>query len=83
MRHRAFPRPFRDRFRSRDGLSCLLSLVPGDEAAPAPEPEDVLSRAEELGFPAASLLPAHEIESMMRDAILRGTPLESVSISPG
>ena len=42
----------------------------------------MLARAEALGFPAASLLPAHEIESMMQDAILRAAPLVSVSLSP-
>jgi len=78
--------PFRDHAlsiaASRDGLSCLLSFVPGDEAAPAPDPQDVLSRADKLGFAPASLLPAHEIESIMQDAVLRAAPLESVSISP-
>ncbi|MGA2640203.1 MAG: flagellar assembly protein A [Spirochaetia bacterium] len=78
--------PFRDHSitvtRSRDGLSCLLSFAPGDEAAPPPDPKEVLSRTAALGFGAASLLPVHEIESMMQDAILRGAPLESASLSP-
>jgi len=78
--------PFRDHaitvFRSRDGLSCLLSFVPGDQGAPAPDPQEVLSRAGALGFAADSLLPMHEIESMMQDAALRGAPLDAVSLSP-
>jgi uncharacterized protein (DUF342 family) len=78
--------PFRDHSvtvaATRDGLSCVLSLVPGDEVAPAPDPQEVLSLAEALGFPADSLLPAHEIESLMQDAIRRAAPLVSVSLSP-
>ncbi len=35
---------------SDDGLSCLLTFVPGDELAPAPEPGQVLTLAAELGF---------------------------------
>jgi len=78
--------PFRDHSivvaASRDGLSCLLSFVPGDAEAPAPDPKEVLSRADKVGFAPSSLLPAHEIESMMQDAILRASPLVSVSMSP-
>ncbi|MGO9310473.1 MAG: FapA family protein [Spirochaetia bacterium] len=78
--------PFRDHsltvVRSKDGMSCLLSFVPGDEIAPAPDTKEVLSRAAALGFGAASLLPAHEIESMMQDCILRGAPLEGASLTP-
>jgi hypothetical protein len=78
--------PFRDHsvmaFRSRDGMSCLLSFVPGDEAAPPPDAEEVLSRAAALGFAAATLLPVHEIESMMQDSILRGASLDAASLSP-
>ncbi len=78
--------PFRDHSltvaASRDGLSCLLSFSPGDKEAPAPDAQDVLSRAEKLGFAPSSLLPAHEIESIMQDAILGAAPLDSVSISP-
>jgi hypothetical protein len=78
--------PFRDHSvaltKSRDGMTCLLSFVPGDPAAPAADPQEVLSRAAALGFAEASLLPAHEIESMMQDAVLRGVPLEAASLSP-
>jgi hypothetical protein len=77
--------PFRDHSItvtvSRDGMSCLLSFVPGDESAPPPETREVLSRAAALGF-ADALLPVHEIESMMQDAILRGAPLAAAPLSP-
>jgi uncharacterized protein (DUF342 family) len=78
--------PFRDHeitvTRSRDGMTCLFSFVPGDAAAPPPDPRDVLSRAAALGFAEASLLPVHEIESLMQDAALGGKPLEGASLSP-
>jgi uncharacterized protein (DUF342 family) len=78
--------PFRDHdltvTRSRDGATCLLSFVPGDEAAPPPDPQEVLSRAAALGFADSSLLPVHEIESLMQDAILRRAPLNAASLSP-
>ncbi len=78
--------PFRDHLvtvrRSWDGTSCLLSFARGDEKAPAPETAEVLSRAAALGFDAASLLPELEIESLLQDAILRGTPLDAASLSP-
>ena len=78
--------PFRDHSivltKSRDGTTCLLSFTPGDAAAPGPDPRDVLSRAAALGFAEPALLPVHEIESMMQDAVLRGVPLEGASLSP-
>jgi uncharacterized protein (DUF342 family) len=78
--------PFRDHAiavtRSRDGMTCLLSFVPGDAAAPPPDPQEVLSRAAALGFAEPSLLPLHEIESLMQDAVLRGAPLQGASLSP-
>ena len=67
---------------SRDGLSCFLTVVPGDEGAPAPDPGQVLALAAELGFPAPSLLPEHEIETLMQDAVLRRAELRAVSITP-
>jgi uncharacterized protein len=67
---------------SRDGLSCLLSFMPGDEKAPDPDPREVLARAVELGFPGSSLLPAPEIETLMKDAVLRRSELRAISLSP-
>ncbi|HTZ51132.1 MAG TPA: flagellar assembly protein A, partial [Spirochaetia bacterium] len=78
--------PFRDHVvrvaASRDGLTCLLSFAPGDAEAPAPDPKDILSRAAELGFPDSSLIPAHEVETLLQDAVLRGAELKSVSLTP-
>jgi uncharacterized protein (DUF342 family) len=67
---------------ARDGTTCLLTFRPGDAAAPAPDMDELLDRAAKLGFSTAVLLPAHEIEALLQDAILRGAPLESVSLSP-
>jgi uncharacterized protein (DUF342 family) len=78
--------PFRDHSlevsASADGLTCLLTFRPGDEAAPAPDMNDLLERAAGKGFTSEDLLPAHEIEAMLQDAILRGTPIESVALTP-
>ncbi len=78
--------PFRDHSlevsASPDGLTCLLKFHPGDEMAPPPETKEILSQAARLGFPASSLLPDHEIEALVQDAVLRGTPLDAVSLSP-
>ena len=67
---------------SDDGLSCLLTFVPGDEQAPSADPGQVLALAEELGFPATSLLPKHEIETLLRDAVRRRAELPGVSLTP-
>jgi len=78
--------PFRDHVlrvaASTDGLTCLLSFAPGDAQAPAPDPEEVLSKAAELGFPGTSLIPAHEIETLLQDSVLRRAELKSVSLTP-
>ena len=44
--------------KSADGLTCLLSLEPGDAGAPPPDPSEILARAEALGCEKHSLLPA-------------------------
>jgi uncharacterized protein (DUF342 family) len=78
--------PFRDHSisvaKSRDGLTCLLAFIPGDAVAPRPDPQEVLSQAAALGFDESALLPVHEIESLMQDAVLRGQPLTGASLSP-
>ncbi len=78
--------PFRDHAvvvaASKDNLTCLLSLVPGDPAAPRPDAADVLARAQTLGFAGTDLLAADEIDAMLRDAISRRAPLTAVSITP-
>ncbi len=78
--------PFRDHSirvtASRDGSSCLLTFVPGDAQAPAPDLQQVMELAAELGFSGRSLLPEHEIETLMQDAVLRRAELTSVSLTP-
>ncbi|HUJ76980.1 MAG TPA: flagellar assembly protein A, partial [bacterium] len=78
--------PFRDHVvqvtASRDGLTCLLSFVPGDAAAPAPDPKEILSRASDLGFPDSALIPPHEIETLIQDAVLRRAELRAASLTP-
>jgi uncharacterized protein (DUF342 family) len=78
--------PFRDHSvivaASRDALTCLLSLAPGDSAAPLPDAADILSRAQKLGFAETALLTADEIDAIVRDAVARSTPLTAVSITP-
>ncbi len=67
---------------SRDSLTCLLSLVPGDPAAPRPDPAEIIARAQKLGFAPAALLSPAEIDALLREAIAHATPLTAVSISP-
>ena len=78
--------PFRDHSlevaASPDGLTCYLSVTPGDSASPQPESADVFAQAQKLGFSPAALLPAVEIEAMVRRAIARKTPLVRASITP-
>ena len=78
--------PFRDHSvvvaASRDSLTCLLSLVPGNPAAPRPDAAEILARAQKLGFAATVLLTTEEIDAMLRDAISHSKPLTAVSISP-
>ena len=65
-----------------DHLTCLLTFVPGDPAAPAPDVEDLLGRAQKMGFAASSLMTAPEIEAMIGQAIDRQIPLEKRPITP-
>ena len=78
--------PFRDHAvlvaASKDNLTCLLSLVPGDTAAPRPDAAEILSRAQKLGFAEQDLLSVDEIDAMLRDALARRTPLTAVSVTP-
>ncbi|MGA2973813.1 MAG: flagellar assembly protein A [Spirochaetia bacterium] len=78
--------PFRDHSMevtaSRDGLSCLFSFMPGDPAAPAPDPAEILARAGKLGFNAQSLLPEAEIASMLRQAVARAAPIARAFLTP-
>jgi uncharacterized protein (DUF342 family) len=78
--------PFRDHSlqvaASPDGLTCYLSVTPGDSAAPQPDSAEVFEQAQKLGFDPATLLPAVEIEAMIRRAIARKTPLVRASITP-
>jgi uncharacterized protein len=67
---------------SSDGLTCYLSVTPGDPAAPQPQSDDILARAQKLGFNPQALLPAAEIEGLIRRAIARKTPLVRASITP-
>jgi uncharacterized protein len=67
---------------SSDGLTCLLSVTPGDAAAPQPDIEEVFARASKLGFGPQALLPRPEIEAMVRRAIARKAPLLRASITP-
>jgi uncharacterized protein (DUF342 family) len=67
---------------SPDGLTCLLSFVPGDAAAPAPDAREVLSRAGALGFAAASLLPAEDIDAILKEAIARSRAIDAVPLTP-
>jgi len=78
--------PFRDHAvevaASPDGLTCLLSVTPGDPAAPQPEAAEILERALKLGFMPQSLLAAAEVGTLVREAIARNTPLARASITP-
>jgi uncharacterized protein len=65
-----------------DRLTCLLSFTPGDPAAPAPDVEEILSRAQKMGFTAGSLMAAPEIEAMIARAIEKQIPLEKTPITP-
>jgi uncharacterized protein len=78
--------PFRDHsldvVASPDGLACLLSFVPGDPAAPAPDVEEILFRAQKMSFSPEALLPADQIEGLLRGAIASKTPISRKSITP-
>jgi uncharacterized protein (DUF342 family) len=78
--------PFRDHAlevtASTDGLTCFLSVTPGDPGAPQPESADIMARALKLGFGPPALLPTEEIEAMVRRALARKTPLVRASITP-
>jgi uncharacterized protein len=78
--------PFRDHAveltASSDGLTCYLSVTPGDPVAPLPQGADILAQAMKLGFGAPALLPEAEIEAMVRRAVARKTPLVRASITP-
>jgi hypothetical protein len=78
--------PFRDHafelVASADRLTCLLSFVPGDPSVPVPEVDEILDRAQKLGFPPTSLISEDQIEGLLKDAIARGRPLSQKSITP-
>jgi uncharacterized protein len=78
--------PFRDHAlevsASVDGLTCYLSVTPGDPGAPQPDGSEALAQALKLGFGPQALLPAAEIEALVRRAIARKTPLVRASITP-
>jgi len=65
-----------------DRLTCLLTFTPGDPAAPAPDVEELLARAQKMGFDAASLMGAPEIQAMIAQAIEKQMPLEKRPITP-
>jgi len=78
--------PFRDHrielSASADSLSCILSLQPGDPGAPAPDPAEILARAEKLGFDGQSLLTAGELAALLCDSLARKVALAGVPITP-
>jgi uncharacterized protein (DUF342 family) len=78
--------PFRDHrielSASADSLSCILSLQPGDPGAPAPDPTEILARAEKLGFDRQSLLTTDELAALLRNSLARKAALAGVPITP-
>ena len=54
--------------KSADGLTCLLSLEPGDSGAPPPDPSEILARAEALGCEKHSLVSAAELAGLLGPA---------------
>ena len=67
---------------SADRLTCLLSLVPGDPSVPIPEVDEILDRAQKLGFSPETLIPRVQIEGLMRDALAGKSPLVRKPITP-
>jgi uncharacterized protein len=67
---------------SADGTTCLLSFEPGDPAAPAPDPVDIIASAEKLGFSAAGLLGPGEIGALLRTAVETKTPFATKPLTP-
>jgi uncharacterized protein (DUF342 family) len=65
-----------------DRLTCMLTFIPGDPAAPAPDTEELLARAQKMGFSASSLMTGPEIEAMIGQAIEKQIPLEKRPITP-
>jgi hypothetical protein len=66
---------------SKDRATCYLTFRPGEEAAPPPSPEAVLSAARELGYEDEELLSADDVQRMIRTAVKGQTEVKAEPIT--
>ncbi len=66
---------------SPDKATCLMNVIPGDQSMPMPSYEQVIAKAEELGFPVDQLISKEEMEHIIREHIKEGTPVENLTLT--
>lgn len=65
-----------------DKRACFLSFTPGDPRVPLPGAEEVIRQAVDLGMSRESLIPAADIEALLRQAAAENKPLAKAPLVP-